>query len=270
VLYEIFTAFAIPALFFMIPIAIITWLKYPYNSKAFNLRVWDSGDWDFKNWDWDNGDRLKFATYIGIPAAFLLTPIIMIIIVIPVFLAEIVLAIPAYIILGVFGGLKWKDIETFGKDFGEFIWICIPTLLIFFLIFVSISTLITKLNHEKFIFKNLSYWTSAIISFIFFVLIIISFNYGETNADLVNAEKGHSAVQKNNISSLNEKSNKKIGNIIVNAANIRTGPSTKYPIMAVLKKKEQFKILSSKNGWSKIRFNGKQGYVYNKLIQIEK
>lgn len=69
-------------------------------------------------------------------------------------------------------------------------------------------------------------------------------------------------------SSLNMKNLKNEKNTInVGTANIRSGPSTQYQILTVIKKGDQFTILSSKNGWSKIYFNGKEGYISNKLIQ---
>jgi len=58
------------------------------------------------------------------------------------------------------------------------------------------------------------------------------------------------------------------GRIIVSAANIRDGPSVDYPSISKLNKGEGFKILSSSlNGWSKIKFRGKVGFIYNKLYE---
>ena len=36
--------------------------------------------------------------------------------------------------------------------------------------------------------------------------------------------------------------------------NIRKGPSTKYKVITTMKKGTQVKILSSKNGWYKVRY----------------
>jgi len=58
--------------------------------------------------------------------------------------------------------------------------------------------------------------------------------------------------------------------IDVSAANMRSGPSTRYRVVDVIRKNEQFEIVSSSNGWSKIRFKGKEGYVSNRLIRTEK
>ena len=274
VLYGLFVPFAIPALFFTIPIAFITWLKYPYNSEVFNLGIWDSGDWDFSNWDWDNEDRLKFSTYIGIPVAFLISPIIILILAVGIFIAEAIIAIPAWIIFCGFGGLEWKDLEALGEVILALFSLGIPIVLLFSLIFISVSTLITKLNQEKFIFKNIAYWASAIVSMLFFILIIISFNHDEANANLPGTRQGHSAIQKKDIFNENQNntplSKKEYGRVDASAANIRSGPSTNNSIVSVLQRGEGFEILSSNNGWSKIRFKGKEGFLYNQLIQKTK
>ena len=62
-------------------------------------------------------------------------------------------------------------------------------------------------------------------------------------------------------------SKKEYGRVNVSAANIRSGPSTNNPIISVLQRGEGFEILSSKDSWSKIRFGGKEGFLYNQLIQ---
>lgn len=50
--------------------------------------------------------------------------------------------------------------------------------------------------------------------------------------------------------------------------NVRSGPSTKYNVIGSLRKNESVIILSSDNGWSKVKLsNNKEGYASNKYIK---
>lgn len=55
---------------------------------------------------------------------------------------------------------------------------------------------------------------------------------------------------------------------IVNTSslNLRKGPSTNQEIIGVLLKNSQVKVISSSNGWSKIIYGNKVGYVYDQYL----
>ncbi|MDL2258597.1 SH3 domain-containing protein [Eubacteriales bacterium OttesenSCG-928-K08] len=61
------------------------------------------------------------------------------------------------------------------------------------------------------------------------------------------------------------------GDTIVQATgtvNVRTGPSTSYTKLGQLKKGAQVTRTGETNGWSKIDYNGKTGYVSNKYLKV--
>ncbi len=49
--------------------------------------------------------------------------------------------------------------------------------------------------------------------------------------------------------------------------NVRSGPSTSYTILGRLDYKEKVTVLSTSNGWSKIKYNGSTGYVSDSYLQ---
>lgn len=49
-------------------------------------------------------------------------------------------------------------------------------------------------------------------------------------------------------------------------ANIRSGPSTKYPVIGQARKGEKVVILSKEGNWYRIKYNGKTGYISGKLV----
>ena len=52
--------------------------------------------------------------------------------------------------------------------------------------------------------------------------------------------------------------------------NVRTGPSTSYSKIGKLDYREKVTVLSTSNGWSKINYNGKTGYVKSSYLQSSK
>lgn len=52
----------------------------------------------------------------------------------------------------------------------------------------------------------------------------------------------------------------------VSALNFRSGPSTKNSIIGVILKDSEVEEISAANGWSKIKYNGKEGYVSNQYL----
>ena len=49
--------------------------------------------------------------------------------------------------------------------------------------------------------------------------------------------------------------------VLATSLNVRSGPSTSNSIIGSLKQNDKVEVISESNGWSKIKFNGKEGYV---------
>lgn len=60
----------------------------------------------------------------------------------------------------------------------------------------------------------------------------------------------------------------KAGTVNNNYVNFRTGPGTSYSVIRMLNKGALVTVLSECNGWSKITFNGKTGYMSSQYISI--
>ncbi len=43
--------------------------------------------------------------------------------------------------------------------------------------------------------------------------------------------------------------------------NVRSGPNTSYGLLGKLSKGSKVEVISESNGWSKIKYNGKDAYV---------
>lgn len=53
--------------------------------------------------------------------------------------------------------------------------------------------------------------------------------------------------------------------------NVRSGSSTKYRVIGGFKRGAKVKVISTKNGWRKVKYNGKIGYCYKKyLTKVDK
>lgn len=52
----------------------------------------------------------------------------------------------------------------------------------------------------------------------------------------------------------------------VSALNFRASPSTKASILQVILKDSEVEVISTSNGWSKIKYNGKEGYVASQYL----
>ena len=50
--------------------------------------------------------------------------------------------------------------------------------------------------------------------------------------------------------------------------NVRSGPSTKYRVVGSLSKNKSVTILSSSQGWSRVKFNNREGFVSSKYIRV--
>ena len=50
--------------------------------------------------------------------------------------------------------------------------------------------------------------------------------------------------------------------------NVRTGASTKYRKIGKLSKGKKVNLYKTKNGWYKIKFNGKYGWVSKKYVPV--
>ncbi|WP_208872225.1 SH3 domain-containing protein, partial [Paraclostridium sordellii] len=49
--------------------------------------------------------------------------------------------------------------------------------------------------------------------------------------------------------------------------NMRSGPSTGNSVIGSLKNNEKVEVISESNGWSKIKYNGKEGYVSSTYLK---
>lgn len=52
----------------------------------------------------------------------------------------------------------------------------------------------------------------------------------------------------------------------VSVLNFRSGPSTKSSIIGTISKERQVEVISTSDGWSKIKYNGKEGYVASNYL----
>ncbi|MGN1032885.1 MAG: SH3 domain-containing protein, partial [Intestinibacter sp.] len=60
-----------------------------------------------------------------------------------------------------------------------------------------------------------------------------------------------------------------IKKVSVSSLNMRTGPSTSYKIITSLSKGQEVEVISVDDGWAKIKYNSKIGYVSNKYLNDE-
>ena len=67
-----------------------------------------------------------------------------------------------------------------------------------------------------------------------------------------------------------EKTNKTVGYVNVEQANVREGPSTDYEHVITAKQNQELKILGEKDGWYKVELKGVTGYISKKLVSDEK
>ena len=58
--------------------------------------------------------------------------------------------------------------------------------------------------------------------------------------------------------------------VSVSSLNMRSGPSTSYNIIEVLTKDTQVEVISIEDGWAKIKYNSKTGYVSNQYLSDKK
>ena len=67
----------------------------------------------------------------------------------------------------------------------------------------------------------------------------------------------------------NSSENIKKGTVNINALNVRSGPSTSYKIIDMIKRNDKVEIVSLENGWYKIKNNNTYGYVSSKYIDTK-
>ena len=58
--------------------------------------------------------------------------------------------------------------------------------------------------------------------------------------------------------------------VSISSLNMRSGPSTSYNIIEVLTKDTQVEVISVEDGWAKIKYNSKTGYVSNQYLSDKK
>ena len=68
--------------------------------------------------------------------------------------------------------------------------------------------------------------------------------------------------------SQNQESNKTIQKeVTASSLNVREGASTSHKVIGRLNRYSKVEVLSEANGWSKIKYNGKEAYVYSKYLK---
>ena len=60
--------------------------------------------------------------------------------------------------------------------------------------------------------------------------------------------------------------NSKASYVSANRVNFRSGPSTSYSVIGKLSNGDKVEVISTSNGWSKIKYNGKTGYVSSQYL----
>ncbi|MGL5650263.1 MAG: SH3 domain-containing protein [Paraclostridium sp.] len=55
--------------------------------------------------------------------------------------------------------------------------------------------------------------------------------------------------------------------VTATSLNVRSGPSTSNSVIGSLKQNDKVEVISESNGWSKIKFNGKEGYVSSDYLK---
>ena len=58
--------------------------------------------------------------------------------------------------------------------------------------------------------------------------------------------------------------------VSISSLNMRSGPSTSYSVIQTLSKNTQVEVISVENGWAKIKYNSKTGYVSNQYLSDKK
>ena len=198
--------------------------------------------------------------------------------------------------------VKWSGSLSIVRKLLAFIPICIVVILIyilygigaliigaFSLLFPVIAVgIIFKISNGIFksLFKNNDMYPKTITAiYIIIILVLSGITIKEANIlpqnllasfyqnSLITHSEDNRITVNSNSSAIIDSTNTKpiealnLSTIATGAANLRSGPSTQHQILTVIKKGDKFEILSSKNGWNKIHFNGKDGYISNKLIQ---
>ncbi|WP_330677204.1 N-acetylglucosaminidase [Paeniclostridium hominis] len=59
----------------------------------------------------------------------------------------------------------------------------------------------------------------------------------------------------------------KIKIVTATSLNVRSGPSTSHGLIGTLKHNEKVEVISESNGWSKIKYNGKEAYVSSTYLK---
>ncbi|WP_455540165.1 SH3 domain-containing protein [Terrisporobacter sp.] len=71
------------------------------------------------------------------------------------------------------------------------------------------------------------------------------------------------------MSATNVHAAEKIGEVSVYSLNVRSGPSTSYRVIGSLKKGNEITIISSQDGWYKIKYKSTTGWISRDYVQIK-
>ncbi|MGL4913828.1 MAG: NlpC/P60 family protein [Romboutsia sp.] len=72
------------------------------------------------------------------------------------------------------------------------------------------------------------------------------------------------------MTNINEAHADEIATVTINDLNVRSGPSTKYKVIAKVNKDTKVSVLKSSNGWSQVRLsNGANGWLSGKYLTVQ-
>ena len=100
-------------------------------------------------------------------------------------------------------------------------------------------------------------------------VLILDINNGWSKIQTKDGKEGwvssiYIALSENDESySLNRSSSYTQKQVNTNGLNMRSGPGTSYRVLTTINKGTKLDVISESNGWSKINYNGRVGYVYS-------
>ena len=101
----------------------------------------------------------------------------------------------------------------------------------------------------------------------------------DTQVEVISVENGWAKIKYNSkigyvsnqyLSDKKEESTTQIKYVNATSLNMRSGPSTNYSVIQTLSRDTQVEVISVENGWAKIKYNSKIGYVSNQYLSDKK
>ena len=91
---------------------------------------------------------------------------------------------------------------------------------------------------------------------------------GYVSSDFMSLTSGSSSAPQTETANNNNASSGKTGSIIGTSVRMRSGPGTSYSVLGTYSNGVKLTVLGSENGWYKVSYNGKTGYIYSSYLQI--